>query len=52
MESNGDDPIRHRMVNRIVRVQAMEKHAKHWSDADILVFDSYLWWRSPQIKVL
>ncbi|XP_039154904.1 protein trichome birefringence-like 34 [Eucalyptus grandis] len=52
VESNCDDPVIHRVDNRIVRVQAIEKHAKHWSGVDILVFDSYLWWRQgPKIKV-
>ncbi|KAI3441417.1 PMR5N domain-containing protein [Psidium guajava] len=52
VESNSDDPFNHRVPNRIVRVQAIEKHARHWSDVDILVFDSYLWWRRSQMKVL
>ncbi|CAN1303447.1 Protein trichome birefringence-like 34 [Linum perenne] len=45
VESNSDDPINHRIPDRIVRVQGIEKHAKYWTDADILVFNSYLWWR-------
>ncbi|XP_031398180.1 protein trichome birefringence-like 34 [Punica granatum] len=52
VESNCDDPINHNASDPIVRVQAIEKHAQHWSDADILVFDNYLWWRRPQMKVL
>lgn len=52
VESNSDDPVNHRVPDRIVRVQAIEKHARHWSDADILIFDSYLWWRRSQMKVL
>ncbi|KAF8043429.1 hypothetical protein BT93_A1690 [Corymbia citriodora subsp. variegata] len=52
VESNCDDPVHHRVDNRIVRVRAIERHARHWSDVDILVFDSYLWWRQgPKIKV-
>ncbi|XP_039160405.1 protein trichome birefringence-like 34 isoform X2 [Eucalyptus grandis] len=31
---------------------AIEKHARVWSDADILIFNSYLWWLRPEIKVL
>lgn len=46
VESNCDDPWDHRIQDRIVRVQAIEKHARHWTDADILVFNSYIWWRS------
>ncbi|KAF8043423.1 hypothetical protein BT93_A1684 [Corymbia citriodora subsp. variegata] len=52
VESNCDNPRHHRVDNRIVQVRAIEKHARHWSDVDILVFDSYLWWRQgPEIKV-
>lgn len=52
VESNSDDPVNHRVPNRIVRVQAIKKHAQHWSDADILVFDTYLWWRRSKMNVL
>ncbi|MCL7036876.1 hypothetical protein MKW94_022629, partial [Papaver nudicaule] len=52
VESNSDNPVFHRVPHRIVRAGAIEKHAIHWSDADILVFDSYLWWRVPKLEVL
>ncbi|PON94340.1 Trichome birefringence-like family [Trema orientale] len=52
VESNSDDPVSHRVPDRIVRIQAIEKHARFWTDADILVFNSYLWWRRPKMKVL
>ncbi|CAL5369021.1 unnamed protein product [Camellia sinensis] len=52
VESNSDDFINHRIPDRIVRVQAIEKHARYWTDADILVFNSYIWWRRPKLKVL
>ncbi|XP_010257036.1 PREDICTED: protein trichome birefringence-like 34 [Nelumbo nucifera] len=52
VESNSDDPVNHRLPDRIVRVQAIEKHARHWTDADILVFNSYLWWKRDKMKVL
>ncbi|KAF5941023.1 hypothetical protein HYC85_022190 [Camellia sinensis] len=52
VESNCDDPFHHRVQYRIVRIQAIEKHARHWTDADILVFDSYIWWLEDTIKVL
>ncbi|XP_065853601.1 protein trichome birefringence-like 34 isoform X2 [Euphorbia lathyris] len=52
VESNSDDPVRHRVEDRIVRVEAIEKHARHWIKADILIFNSYLWWRRSQMKVL
>ncbi|KAI7750703.1 hypothetical protein M8C21_013005 [Ambrosia artemisiifolia] len=52
VESNSDDPVNHRLPERIVRTQSIEKHAKVWTDANILVFNSYLWWKQPHIKVL
>ncbi|CAI9301578.1 unnamed protein product [Lactuca saligna] len=52
VESNSDDPVNHKLPERIVRSQSIEKHARYWTDADILVFNSYLWWRRPHIKVL
>ncbi|KAL6337723.1 hypothetical protein AAG906_037317 [Vitis piasezkii] len=52
VESNSDDPVMHRLPERVVRVQAIEKHARHWTDADILVFNTYLWWRRSKMKVL
>ncbi|KAJ7961173.1 Protein trichome birefringence-like [Quillaja saponaria] len=45
VESNSDNPVNHRLPDRIVRVKAIEKHARYWTNADILVFNSYLWWR-------
>ncbi|KAK9073034.1 hypothetical protein SSX86_007356 [Deinandra increscens subsp. villosa] len=52
VESNSDDPVNHRLPERIIKSQSIEKHARVWTDADILVFNSYLWWRQPHIKVL
>ncbi|KAJ9545176.1 hypothetical protein OSB04_024883 [Centaurea solstitialis] len=52
VESNGDDPSNHRLDHRTIRIKSIEKHAKHWVDADILVFNTYLWWRLPVIKLL
>ncbi|XP_029120606.1 protein trichome birefringence-like 34 [Elaeis guineensis] len=51
LESNGDDPVIHRTSERIVRAHSIEKHAKHWTDADVIVFNSYLWWKKPGIKL-
>ncbi|KAL7586702.1 hypothetical protein Lser_V15G39447 [Lactuca serriola] len=52
VESNGDHPSKHRTNERIVRINSIEKHATHWINADILVFNSYLWWRMPTVKIL
>ncbi|KAL5974709.1 Protein trichome birefringence-like 34 [Asimina triloba] len=45
VESNSDDPVNHRVPDRTVRANSITKHARHWTGADILVFNSYLWWR-------
>ena len=45
VESNCDDPIVHRVEYRIIRADRIEKHANAWRDADIIIFNSYVWWR-------
>ncbi|KAK6943436.1 Trichome birefringence-like, N-terminal domain [Dillenia turbinata] len=52
VESNNDNPFYHHSIDRIVRVKSIEKHARLWTDADILVFHSFLWWRLPKMKLL
>ncbi|KAI3819103.1 hypothetical protein L1987_12926 [Smallanthus sonchifolius] len=39
VESNSDDPVNHRLPERIVRSQSIEKHARVWTDADILLLN-------------
>lgn len=51
VESNCDDPVIHRVKDRVIRLTGIEKHARHWNDADILVFNSYLWWMDPMTIV-
>ncbi|KAM0948096.1 putative PMR5 domain, PC-Esterase [Dioscorea sansibarensis] len=53
VESNSDDPVNHRLDERIILPDKLLKHVSQWENADILVFNSYLWWRSgPKIKLL
>ncbi|PKA67115.1 hypothetical protein AXF42_Ash004607 [Apostasia shenzhenica] len=53
VESNSDDPVNHRLDDRIIRPDSLFKHASQWENVDILVFNSYLWWRSgPKVKLL
>lgn len=53
VESNSDDAVVHRISDRIVRVRSINKHAQHWKGADIIVFNTYLWWMTGQkMKIL
>ncbi|KAL4189584.1 hypothetical protein AMTRI_Chr08g166070 [Amborella trichopoda] len=53
VESNSDDPVNHRLSSRIIRPDSIAKHGSYWKHADILVFNSYLWWRGElKIKLL
>ncbi|XP_058110402.1 protein trichome birefringence-like 35 [Magnolia sinica] len=52
VESNSDDPVNHRMADRIIRPDSVLKHASEWEKADILIFNTYLWWRQGNIKLL
>ncbi|XP_037433230.1 protein trichome birefringence-like 34 [Triticum dicoccoides] len=51
VESNSDHPVRHRVIDRTVDASCGNLHARHWTYADVLVFNSYLWWRRPSIEV-
>ncbi|XP_042509946.1 protein trichome birefringence-like 35 [Macadamia integrifolia] len=52
VESNSDDPVNHRLNDRIMRPDSVFKHASEWEKADILIFNTYLWWRQGPIKLL
>ncbi|CAJ2656070.1 unnamed protein product [Trifolium pratense] len=52
VESNSDDPVNHRLDERIIRPDSVLKHASLWEHADILVFNTYLWWRQGPVKLL
>ncbi|GFP92184.1 protein trichome birefringence-like 3 [Phtheirospermum japonicum] len=44
VEANSDLPLD--LKKRVLRVDSVAKHAKHWIGVDILVFDTYVWWIS------
>ncbi|CAK9150433.1 unnamed protein product [Ilex paraguariensis] len=44
VESNRDDTRFPFVRDHIVRIKAIEKHARQWINADILIFDSFAWW--------
>lgn len=46
VESNSDLHIIADPRERILRVDSISKHAKHWIGVDILVFNTYVWWMS------
>ncbi|XP_076920907.1 protein trichome birefringence-like 34 [Bidens hawaiensis] len=53
VESNGDSPTNHSHDYRIVGIKAIDKHARHWVNSDVLVFNSYHWWSSvPVVKLI
>ncbi|KAF0889628.1 hypothetical protein E2562_030114 [Oryza meyeriana var. granulata] len=52
LESNSDNPIIHRVEYRIIRADRIEKHASIWRDADVIVFNSYLWWRKQKADMM
>ncbi|KAJ8533783.1 hypothetical protein K7X08_007107 [Anisodus acutangulus] len=52
VESNSDDPMGHRLPEKILRPDSNLRHASQWIHADILVFSSYLWWRKGSVKLL
>ncbi|CAH1432965.1 unnamed protein product [Lactuca virosa] len=52
VESNSDDPVNHRLDERIMRPDSVLRHASEWEHVDILIFNSYLWWRQGSVKLL
>ncbi|GLT31518.1 hypothetical protein SLA2020_062500 [Shorea laevis] len=53
LESNSDNAVIHRITDRIVRKGSINKHGQHWKGADIIVFNTYLWWVTGQkMKIL
>ncbi|CAO2820125.1 unnamed protein product [Amaranthus hypochondriacus] len=46
VESNSDLKIVADPRKRILKVDSVAKHAKHWLDVDFLVFNTYVWWMS------
>ncbi|XP_010558932.1 PREDICTED: protein trichome birefringence-like 3 [Tarenaya hassleriana] len=53
VESNTDEPVIVDLQKRIVKVDSLEERSKYWEEADILVFNTYVWWMTGfKIKAL
>ncbi|KAH6783549.1 TRICHOME BIREFRINGENCE-LIKE 34 [Perilla frutescens var. hirtella] len=53
VESNTDDPYNHSIRNEIIlRISSIEKHARQWTHADILIFDTFMWWVKLNMTLL
>ncbi|XP_012831781.1 PREDICTED: protein trichome birefringence-like 34 [Erythranthe guttata] len=52
VESNADLVLTYRAKGRAVRIDSIENHARHWNDADFLVFDTYVWWSNPMMTLM
>ncbi|GAB2222997.1 hypothetical protein Droror1_Dr00017130 [Drosera rotundifolia] len=52
VDSNSDDPVNHRLSDRIIAPDSAFRHLSKWENADILIFNTYLWWRQGSIKLL
>nr|ACF84210.1 unknown [Zea mays] len=52
-ESNSDDAVVHSADDRLIRGAPMDRHYSFWKGADVLVFNSYLWWvAGDKIQIL
>lgn len=47
-ESNADDGVEHQLNDRVIRGAPMDRHSRFWKGADVLVFNSYLWWMTGE----
>lgn len=44
IESISDHATNHTVSKRLVRLDSVAKHSHEWGGADILIFESYVWW--------
>ncbi|KAL4379577.1 hypothetical protein GQ457_02G022070 [Hibiscus cannabinus] len=53
LESNVDPPMmRDGTVDPVVKLGSISKHGDNWKNVDYLIFNTYIWWRYPTMKVL
>ncbi|CAI9115136.1 OLC1v1015973C1 [Oldenlandia corymbosa var. corymbosa] len=51
VESNSDHPVEHRVPQRIIRPDSTLRHSSQWKNADIVVFNSYVWWTQGPVNI-
>ncbi|KAL2245473.1 protein trichome birefringence-like 31 [Sesamum indicum] len=44
VESISDHATNHTVLKRLVRLDSVAKHSKEWQAANVLIFESYVWW--------
>ncbi|KAJ7981804.1 Trichome birefringence-like family [Quillaja saponaria] len=44
VESISDHATNHTVLKRLVKLDSVLNHGKHWQGVDFLVFESYVWW--------
>ncbi|KAK6270575.1 hypothetical protein POUND7_007673 [Theobroma cacao] len=53
VESNVDPPTRRDgTVDPVIKLESISKHGDNWKNVDYLIFNTYIWWRYPTMKVL
>lgn len=45
VESISDHATNHTVLKRMVKLDSIANHGNHWKGVDVLVFESYVWWR-------
>ncbi|GAB2231032.1 hypothetical protein Drorol1_Dr00027319 [Drosera rotundifolia] len=49
VELNSDYSTNHTVLKRLVKLDSIVDHSKHWEGVDVLVFESYIWWMHKPI---
>ncbi|KAL8521575.1 hypothetical protein ACS0TY_011919 [Phlomoides rotata] len=52
VESNCDSNCSFPSIPGTIRIESIEKNGRHWIDADILVFDTFAWWKEQWMIIL